>query len=889
MRKWTYLVATLLMAGTTATFTGCIDTDEPEGIAELRGAKSDFIKAQAAVELVEAELRKAQVAEQELVNAGLALQNKSAEIDLQLHELDIQLKQLLIEKEEAATAQAKAEAEAAIAKAEADKTKWENEKALIVEQYKEKMLLAETAIAKAEADKTKWENEKALIVEQYKEKMLLAETATAKAQEAYKQAMEQIEASKLLLTDEEQARLNGVQAQVAYAKQAMDKAMYGYSTTVIKRILSSEVANSTTTTNPDESTETNSSTTKYYVYLITEDPTQSADGYKAGSLKKLQEQLANYSDIVADNNLEAVLDNALKNAEFALEMTQKYADNLKAILDNEYTTVADWEAEVKKLEEEIAAAKVKEQQYNIEKGKLEVANPKLISDLEATSNKLETAKNNQNSNKNKAKTAAAYSKKVEAESVKKGLNDAISGGTTVAGYNSNTGTFAYAKGIQITEAQSQIDGWVKLIDKATKGVDLENIEWAKPQLATALAAQKEAEENYAKDYKAWEDAMAAYDESLKIDLEKSEAAANAAIKKYNGLKPEDRKKEANIDAVATALVAYYKDALAKEAQVTKATATKGSDTKKISAWLIADADNFKKVVGVDLGFIIWDAGDIATANEISKENIGKLIDVEQDSSVKTPLEKWKSASSAVFSDNFNSGNNPRRLPVSKDEVIAAAGGNHVDALKNGNYGSLGKMIWATAETASLQAIIDQVETYKALKEAFTAQKAVEQAAQDKANTALADAVDKAKKANDEAQAAYDKVFKEVNDNIATVQKEYGNNEIIKGKIETEITVYLNNNFTNGDLGSLEAIKNLVKEEYMIALANVTAAKADVAKAKRNIEKLAAGTYTDTDYITESLASIQENIKVKQAEYDAAKADYDAASAQLKALLAIFLK
>lgn len=856
MRKWTYLVATLLMAGTTATFTGCIDTDEPEGIAELRGAKSEFIKAQAAVELVEAELRKAQVAEQELVNAGLALQNKSAEIDLQLHELDIQLKQLLIEKEEAATAQAKAEAEA--------------------------------AIAKAEADKTKWENEKALIVEQYKEKMLLAETATAKAQEAYKQAMEQIEASKLLLTDEEQARLNGVQAQVAYAKQAMDKAMYGYSTTVIKRILSSEVANSTTTTNPDESTETNSSTTKYYVYLITEDPTQSADGYKAGSLKKLQEQLASYSDIVADNNLEAVLDNALKNAEFALEMTQKYADNLKAILDNEYTTVADWEAEVKKLEEEIAAAKVKEQQYNIEKGKLEVANPKLISDLQATSDKLEIAKNNQNSNKNKAKPAAAYSKKVEAE-IKKGLNDVIPSGTTVAGYNSSTGTFAYGKDILITEAQNQIDGWIKLIDKATKGVDLENIEWAKPQLATALAAQKEAEENYTKDYKAWEDAMAAYDESLKIDLEKSEAAANAAIKKYNGLKPEDRKKEANIDAVATALVAYYKDALAKEAQVTKATATKGSDTKKISAWLIADADNFKKVVGVDLGFITWDAGDIATANEISKENIGKLIDVEQDSSVKTPLEKWKSASSAVFSDNFNSGNNPRRLPVSKDEVIAAAGGNHVDALKNGNYGSLGKMIWATAETASLQAIIDQVETYKALKEAFTAQKVVEQTTQDKANAALADAVDKAKKANDEAQAAYDKVFKEVNDNIATVQKEYGNNEIIKGKIETEITVYLNNNFTNGDLGSLEAIKNLVKEEYMIALANVTAAKADVAKAKRNIEKLAAGTYTDTDYITESLVSIQEKIKVKQAEYDAAKADYDTASAQLKALLAIFLK
>lgn len=36
-------------------------------------------------------------------------------------------------------------------------------------------------------------------------------------------------------------------------------------------------------------------------------------------------------------------------------------------------------------------------------------------------------------------------------------------------------------------------------------------------------------------------------------------------------------------------------------------------------------------------------------------------------------------SAILFSDNFNSGNNPRRCKLSKDEVIAAAGGNHVDA------------------------------------------------------------------------------------------------------------------------------------------------------------------------------------------------------------------
>lgn len=48
MRKWTYLVAALLMGGATATFTSCIDTDEPAGITELRGAKAEFLRAKAA-------------------------------------------------------------------------------------------------------------------------------------------------------------------------------------------------------------------------------------------------------------------------------------------------------------------------------------------------------------------------------------------------------------------------------------------------------------------------------------------------------------------------------------------------------------------------------------------------------------------------------------------------------------------------------------------------------------------------------------------------------------------------------------------------------------------------------------------------------------------------
>lgn len=62
MRKWTYLVAALLLGGTTATFTGCIDNDEPAGITELRGAKAELLRAKAAVQMAEAAIKNAQAA-----------------------------------------------------------------------------------------------------------------------------------------------------------------------------------------------------------------------------------------------------------------------------------------------------------------------------------------------------------------------------------------------------------------------------------------------------------------------------------------------------------------------------------------------------------------------------------------------------------------------------------------------------------------------------------------------------------------------------------------------------------------------------------------------------------------------------------------------------------
>lgn len=62
MRKWTYLVAALLMGGVSTSLTSCIDTDEPAGINDLRGAKAELLRAKAAVENAEAAIKTATAA-----------------------------------------------------------------------------------------------------------------------------------------------------------------------------------------------------------------------------------------------------------------------------------------------------------------------------------------------------------------------------------------------------------------------------------------------------------------------------------------------------------------------------------------------------------------------------------------------------------------------------------------------------------------------------------------------------------------------------------------------------------------------------------------------------------------------------------------------------------
>ena len=86
MRKWTYLVAALLMSGTAATFTSCIDTDEPAGIEALRGAKAELLSAKAQVELAEADFKRAQIAIEEAKAAYLQEKVKQEQFETAIKE-----------------------------------------------------------------------------------------------------------------------------------------------------------------------------------------------------------------------------------------------------------------------------------------------------------------------------------------------------------------------------------------------------------------------------------------------------------------------------------------------------------------------------------------------------------------------------------------------------------------------------------------------------------------------------------------------------------------------------------------------------------------------------------------------------------------------------------
>lgn len=128
MRKWTYLVAALLMSGTAATFTSCIDNEEPAGIEAMRTAKADFYAAQARLKAAEAAWKEAdaliqaeKVKQEELLTKQMELANalkeaqNNEQITLIQLELDRVKAEYLVKMKEQETALKQAEEEYLVA------------------------------------------------------------------------------------------------------------------------------------------------------------------------------------------------------------------------------------------------------------------------------------------------------------------------------------------------------------------------------------------------------------------------------------------------------------------------------------------------------------------------------------------------------------------------------------------------------------------------------------------------------------------------------------------------------------------------------------------------------------------------------------------------------
>ena len=112
-KKWTYVAIVSMMLGVAPVFTGCVDTDEPAGLEQLRGAKAQLLQAKAAVEEANAAYRLAEI---EYLNAKTAQEQALA----QYQEYQAELARLQVELKEAENEMLKKQYEQQIAQIEQD-------------------------------------------------------------------------------------------------------------------------------------------------------------------------------------------------------------------------------------------------------------------------------------------------------------------------------------------------------------------------------------------------------------------------------------------------------------------------------------------------------------------------------------------------------------------------------------------------------------------------------------------------------------------------------------------------------------------------------------------------------------------------------------------------
>ena len=545
-----------LMAGSSVTFTGCIDNDEPAGIENLRGAKAELLKAKAAVE-----------------TAKVAYVN-------------------------AQTAQANAEArrlEAVALQAELKAKEMELDNALTEAQNAEKIAAAEAKVAeiqaKLEQNKLNWEKEK-----------LECETNLAYAQKAYEDAMKALELSKEFLSDQELDVLKTVQGKLTAAKNAI----YGY-----------DVVNGENTNHILGSKEQLDLAYERYEEAATNIDNYITKPSLEANLTNAQASLDFYKAEL-DLKLEAL--NTLKSGEAYqawLKLKEEYTakrDSLETEIAAKQSKankiIAEQTPAIDALEDAIADAQAIEASVAAPKSDKDstfAVSKAIVTDLDA-SDFGGFVTYDAGTVTAKFKTGAEVLAFVK-EDVKELTNQ--KGAAAYATMLDDVFSFADGKDSEYKKAVDEIDAAVKAVNKkkaAIASLDTEKAE------AVKVAAEKElksAQEAQTKGVTAWTNSIAAWkkaegyttEEADKKAVEAAKKAYEDAIIAADKLGDDTEKAKAILKAQQTfadAIVKYYNAAAPLQLTVNKVTlkqsVTIGGETKEsnvsktVKEWL-SDADN----------------------------------------------------------------------------------------------------------------------------------------------------------------------------------------------------------------------------------------------------------------------------------------------------------
>lgn len=207
MKKWSKLVLATMLSVGTLLVSGCIESIEPEGIADLRGAKVELLNAQAALQMAQAakaEADAALVLAEAKIKEAIAKQEEAKVKFIEAQTLEAEYaaeyQKLLNEREAIINAGLEAGNAAA-----AEAARIENEKALAeLERY-----IAETQQMKADA-----EREAQIAAAELAAELLELQVRLVEAQGAYEVALKELAAAKVTLSPLQKAYVASAEAEV---------------------------------------------------------------------------------------------------------------------------------------------------------------------------------------------------------------------------------------------------------------------------------------------------------------------------------------------------------------------------------------------------------------------------------------------------------------------------------------------------------------------------------------------------------------------------------------------------------------------------------------------------------------------------------------------------